>query len=313
MPTYTLNFGQNREVGIYNGFEIPATGGGGGSLLLDVYPDAAVAYSLRKLSSTYTGNIIKVRRSSDNTEQEFGFVDGALDTGSLSTFVGAGSGYVTVWYDQSGNNHHLTMPAVSQSYQPRIVNTGTLVTLNGKPAVSDATSGAVGLTTRFLQPSASIFPADPISIFAVLKNNSTTTTPAYSLEGSGVNYYFYATKLGSTAKTVSTAQTFSQRFAQYYRVNGAPETTLNDFANATVNDSALAIANQALVNIVGDEQDAATGDITDYFSFLSFGTRGFPYTNRVMNQTQEFIVWGDQTNNSSSIETSINDYYSIYP
>ena len=151
MPTNTLTAAQLKEAGIFNGFVIPASGGGG-SLLLDIYPNAAVAYSLRQLSSTYTGNIIKVRRSSDNTEQEFGFVSGSLDTGSLATFVGAGSGYVTVWYDQSGNNHHLTMPAVSQSYQPRIVNAGTLVTLNGKPAVSDATSGAVGLTTRFLQP-----------------------------------------------------------------------------------------------------------------------------------------------------------------
>jgi len=312
MPTYTLNFGQNREVGIYNGFEIPATGGGGGSLLLDIYPDAAVAYSLRQLSSTYTGNIIKVRRSSDNTEQEFGFVDGALDTGSLSTFVGAGSGYVTTWYDQSGNNHHLTMPSPSESKQPRIINAGNLVTLNGKPAVSDATSGAIGLTTRFLQPSASIFPADPIHIFSVFKNLSTVSEVSYLLSGAGVNYYFYASKINGTTKAVSTAQTFpNNRFAQYYRVNGAPEATLNDFANATINDSALIATNQILVNIVGS---VVSFDITDYFEFVSLGTRGYPYTsNQLMNQTQELIVWGDQTNNSSSIETSINDYYSIYP
>ena len=43
------------------------------SLLLDTYSGASVAYSLRKLSSTYSGSTIRVRRSSDNTEQDIGF------------------------------------------------------------------------------------------------------------------------------------------------------------------------------------------------------------------------------------------------
>ena len=34
------------------------------------------AYSLRQLSTTYTGNAIRVRRALDNTEQNIGFVDG---------------------------------------------------------------------------------------------------------------------------------------------------------------------------------------------------------------------------------------------
>jgi hypothetical protein len=45
------------------------------SLLLDTYTGAAVAYSLRKLRTNYSGNAIRVRRSSDNTEQDFGFND----------------------------------------------------------------------------------------------------------------------------------------------------------------------------------------------------------------------------------------------
>jgi len=39
-------------------------------LLLDLYPNAAAAYSVRKLRSAYTGSAIRVRRSSDNTEQD---------------------------------------------------------------------------------------------------------------------------------------------------------------------------------------------------------------------------------------------------
>ncbi len=41
--------------------------------LLDDYPSAAAAYSVRKLRSAYTGSAIRVRRASDNAEQNIGF------------------------------------------------------------------------------------------------------------------------------------------------------------------------------------------------------------------------------------------------
>jgi len=59
------------------------------SLLLDLYPEASAAYSLRKLRNTYIGSAIRVRRSSDNTETDIGFVNDTLDTGSLNNFVGS--------------------------------------------------------------------------------------------------------------------------------------------------------------------------------------------------------------------------------
>ena len=70
--------------------------------LLDDYSGAAAAYSLRQLSSTYSGDAIVVRRASDNTTQAIGFVDNELDTASLETFCSGTDGFVTTWYDQSG-------------------------------------------------------------------------------------------------------------------------------------------------------------------------------------------------------------------
>lgn len=64
------------------------SGGGGASLLLDTYTGAAVAYSLRQLRTAYTGAAIRVRRSSDNAEQDINFVGGDLDTQGLLDFVG---------------------------------------------------------------------------------------------------------------------------------------------------------------------------------------------------------------------------------
>jgi hypothetical protein len=58
--------------------------------LLDTYSGASAAFSLRKLISTYTGPVVRVRRSNDNAEQniEFGS-DGGLNTTALLNFVGA--------------------------------------------------------------------------------------------------------------------------------------------------------------------------------------------------------------------------------
>jgi hypothetical protein len=70
--------------------------------LLDAIGTASGAYSLRKLRAAYAGSAVRVRRSSDNTEQDIGFTaKGDFDSAAFSTFVGAGQGYVTRWYDQS--------------------------------------------------------------------------------------------------------------------------------------------------------------------------------------------------------------------
>lgn len=49
---------------------------------------SAAAYSLRKLRSAYSGDAIRVRRSSDNAEQDIGFVNNELDVTALTAFVG---------------------------------------------------------------------------------------------------------------------------------------------------------------------------------------------------------------------------------
>lgn len=101
---------------------------------LDVVTGAAAAFGLRKLRSAYTGAAIRVRRSSDNVEQDIGFTTaGDLDTVALLAFVGAGSGFQTTWYDQSGNGRNLVQAAASA--QSRIVNAGVLETRNRRPAV----------------------------------------------------------------------------------------------------------------------------------------------------------------------------------
>jgi hypothetical protein len=99
---------------------------------LNQFPNASLGLSLDKLDKNYTGYAIKVRRSSDNTELNIGFVNGILDTASLLDFVGSGDGFVTIIYDQVGSNN---MTQNTSSLQGQIVSNGSVILKGGKPCI----------------------------------------------------------------------------------------------------------------------------------------------------------------------------------
>lgn len=102
---------------------------------LDVYPNAFVAFSLRKLRTGYTGDAIRVRRSSDNTELNIGFDgEGNLNVEQLTNFCGTGDGFVVTWYNQVSPAATNLIQATA-SRQPQIVFSGAVIYDNGKPAV----------------------------------------------------------------------------------------------------------------------------------------------------------------------------------
>ncbi len=86
--------------------------------------NAAAAFFLRKPYSGFSGNLIKIRRSSDNTEQDFGLKGDILDIDAIDSFLDNGTdiGYVTTMYDVTGNNNHLLQS--NTDYQPRIIYPG---------------------------------------------------------------------------------------------------------------------------------------------------------------------------------------------
>jgi hypothetical protein len=87
---------------------------------------------LRKLKDDST-TCVRVRRSSDNTEQDIGF-DGSdnIDSSALELFAEGSQAFVVIWYNQLGGTVHLAQPTTS--LQPSITD-GSGVTL------TDATNG----------------------------------------------------------------------------------------------------------------------------------------------------------------------------
>ena len=109
------------------------------NVLDNIGTGATAAYSaVRRLRAAYSGSLIRVRRSSDNTEQDIGVSGGLLDTASLLSFCGANNGFIVTLYDQSGNGYDMTQ--ATTSLQPQIVSSGSLITtINGQPSMLFAT------------------------------------------------------------------------------------------------------------------------------------------------------------------------------
>lgn len=93
------------------------------TLPLDVFLETGrspvVAYSTRKLTTTYTANkCIDVQRTSDGAVITVGFVGNLLDTATLDAFCAGTVGRVSRWYDQSGHGNDAT--ETEQTQQPRL-------------------------------------------------------------------------------------------------------------------------------------------------------------------------------------------------
>jgi hypothetical protein len=88
------------------------------------------AYSLRKLSSSYSGAAVEIRRSLDDALADIGFdSNGDFDVAAYTAHVGAGDGFVRTWYDQSGSAQNATQ--TTDANQPQL----ELVGINSKPTI----------------------------------------------------------------------------------------------------------------------------------------------------------------------------------
>ena len=262
--------------------------------LLDTYSGAAAAYSLRLLDTSYTGDAIVVRRASDNTTQNIGFVNNELDTATLESFCSGTDGFVTTWFDQSGQGNDATN--ASASSQPKIVDAGVLVTDNGKPAVD------FDGVNDFIETGVVNFGG---VITAFIAAQSTSVTDDYYFDGQGSNNRFalYSTS-GNNQYQLFTSSS----------IGGVNTFNLTTKATAGSNNLLYLLKNGASSQIAENGGTAATGTLTtDDFVGITIGAR-FNNIQTYADKMREFIVYpSDQSANRTAIETNINTFYSIYP
>ena len=181
-------------------------------LLLDTYgEDVKIAYSVRKLRNAYTGDCMRVRNGS-SVELDIGFdSNGNLDESALLTHCGSGDGFVTRWYDQTGNGGYLQQ--TTTTLQPKIVTSGAVLKENGKPIIIGQ-NATYATKMDLLTPKSTYLPSTgQYFFFAVCKAN----TPRCILynENTSTNWQFAAQE-GSTS-TVIAASNYS---GNTYRRNG---------------------------------------------------------------------------------------------
>jgi hypothetical protein len=118
------------ERGVY----LPRNEKGSAGKPLDTQPAAWIAVSVRKVSSSYQGPAMEVRRVQDDSYMPIGFLaDGSLDVPALMSFCGLGTCSVSRWFDQSGNGRDLFQSVAAK--QPYIVVSGTLIVSSRRPSV----------------------------------------------------------------------------------------------------------------------------------------------------------------------------------
>ena len=92
---------------------VPLTGAGGAGFTgaYDAFAASIVhAYEpARRVLSTYTGSLVRLRRASDNAERNFTYLaNGNLDVAAIAAWAG-GASYVVTVYDQGGFADNVTM------------------------------------------------------------------------------------------------------------------------------------------------------------------------------------------------------------
>ena len=280
------------------------------NLLLDDYPNAAAAYSLRKLRTAYTGSAVRVRKdTTGQPEQDIGFTaSGDLDTAAIKSFLNARSGFVVTWYDQSGNARNATQ--ATQANQPRIVNAGVIERKSGYlAAVFDGSNDN-------LQNATTGFNVNNVTHYAVSSRGNTSATGRiiYStgiLAGSTNGFGFY----------YASASTQDNIFQQIR--SGLNTTDIGNYAN-TLNTNNLIFGvgtssrdsvyfnNANLVsNTIGSRSGNSTTNIIIGASFTSApATTPRFFLN---GSITEIVFWSQNRNNDrNGISNNINNYWSIY-
>ena len=258
---------------------------------LDQFPNATVAYSLRRLSVAYLGSPIRVRRSSDNAEQDIEFnIDGIVNEIQLRGFVGDGDGFISVWYDQSGQGNHATQTSANQ---PRIVIGGVVNKQDGNICINFATN-------KWLDTQNILFNGSPFSFILTAGSHQ-----------SGSADYF-----GSRGGISQGGWTYAVRTSTSYLLGmiGGNNCTIifnSQLSKHIAYTSYIGTAQSLFINSTFSTTN--TSSYSPPTSVFNIGRAGPSISNNFNGNIFELIGYtGNQEINRLRMERNANNYYKIY-
>ncbi len=163
-------------------------------------------YQTRLVSSTYTGAIFKIRRSTDNVEEdvysdEFKNYTISDLTTSLTTWLSGAIAYITTWYDQSGNAKNATQ------------------TITSKQPTLNVASGYIDTRTNcYFDLPDSTFPSVNSRYTVSIKHGVTDTT---------TNAYY----LACGPNTTNDSNIFARNLTNYQNIWGGSDISFGTYAS----------------------------------------------------------------------------------
>lgn len=270
-------------------------------LLLDNYSEGIYgAWSLRKLSSTYTGYCIQVRRQSDNATLDVGFVNDYIDTGSIYTFLSGSGNYgrLNNWYDQSGNGRNMAA-SVGDTTQLFVAATNDDFYSSGSFLYLNETYKQYAYTGRLFD-----IPAET-SHTVFVTNYAHAATQYY------VNLHEHTSgkeEIGATNDVIYFRSGSNAPYGVLGYVSGSATHTQNALNSITT------IVNQTpgetALYFEGSKIASGSGTDIPLMGSTTYPDRGL--FNNSSNPVELIMYLADKTSDRVAIEQDINDYYSLY-
>ena len=265
--------------------------------ILDSYTGAEAAYATALLYSSYGGSCLRVRRDSDNAEQDIGFSGQDIDEAAINSFCSGANCFVKTWYDQSGSGNDATQATAGN--QPKIYDSSTgIIYENSVVAVYFDGSDVLRTTSIYLGNSVSgLVVNTPLASPALYFNqmNFSSNERSWSIQQSNdVVVVTYSSRTsGFSASIDNTGNTISLN-TQVLHFGILKETSIESFYNSSTDGA------------------TSTASWDDFSQPLNLG--GVPNSSFGANKMQVSVVYAsDQSANRTGIETAINNYFNVYP
>lgn len=270
---------------------------------------AAAAYSLRKVKASYSGNAVRIRRSSDDIEVDVAFdSDGKVSASSaianiaeqggesgqttdttLGDFINGTDAFVHTWYDQAGSNDAVQETAANQ---PQIAENGALLAdgllfdgSNDSFEATDITN--VNFPATIVSVSETNDTGSPNKALYSLNNDSNACCGFYRSTNK------YAINNGTTTLAGSETYTTGVHRLKFDLFNGA--------------------SSAGFSNSVSDISGDIGTQVSQVTHFRIAGSLKTGITNPHNGTIKEIILYtSDQSDNRFKIESNINNYYGLY-
>lgn len=270
-------------------------------------------WSFWRRNPNYNGSCIRVRRNSDNTEQDIGFKNNFLDTAAMLSFVGgSGNGFLVTFYDQFGSINLTNVFTGNNGYMPAVVSAGQLITfLNGTPTIQFGTGASEGYTQIFGGSGVNMIPNTNSTLFWSEENGASV---ANQVAGNSNNNSVFAR--GDISGASGTNVFYDWGTYENYFVNESIE-LLGGYNNQTIGSSAeLYEVKSYRINQQGARLMASRG-----IGYNALGT-GFVLGGRYDNSNtffrgkcNEFLIYAGTTLSESkvrSIQSVLNNSHQLY-